>query len=52
GALGAEALRPQTTTTGGTPVGGMPVGHAAGGGRASRDKPEQPVTVRVVDDRA
>ncbi|MBW0012832.1 PPE family protein, partial [Mycobacterium sp.] len=32
GALGAESMRPQTTTTaGGAAVGGMPVGHAAGG---------------------
>jgi hypothetical protein len=51
GALGAETLRPQTTTVGGTPVGGMPVGHAAGGQRGARDKSEQPATVRVVDDR-
>ncbi len=52
GALGAEAIRPQTTTVGGgTPMGGMPVGHGAGGERGSRDKSEQPATVRVVDDR-
>ncbi|MEY8013640.1 PPE family protein [Mycobacterium servetii] len=51
GALGAETLRPQTTTVGGTPMGGMPVGHAAGGQRGSRDKSDQPATVRVVDDR-
>ncbi|OBF54299.1 hypothetical protein A5756_15005 [Mycobacterium sp. 852002-53434_SCH5985345] len=52
GALGAEAIRPQTTTVGGgTPMGGMPVGHGAGGERGSRDKSEQPATVRVVDTR-
>ncbi len=53
GALGAEAVRPQTTpTTGGAAVGGMPVGHAAGGHRGPHDnKSEQPATVRVVDDR-
>ena len=52
GALGAEAVRPQTTTTpAGTAVGGMPVGHAAGGHRGPHDKSEQPATVRVVDDR-
>jgi PPE family len=51
GALGAEAMRPQTTTTGGAPMGGMPVGHGAGGHRGSRDKAEQPATVRVVDER-
>jgi len=51
GALGAEAIRPQTTTVGGTPMGGMPVGHAAGGHRGTRDKSEHPATVRVVDDR-
>jgi PPE family len=52
GALGAEAMRPQTATVGGgTPMGGMPVGHGAGGERGSRDKSEQPATVRVVDDR-
>ncbi len=51
GALGAEAMRPQTTTLGGAPMGGMPVGHAAGGHRGSRDKSEQPATMRVVDDR-
>ncbi|OBH53521.1 PPE family protein [Mycobacterium sp. E2479] len=51
GALGAEAMRPQTTTTGGAPVGGMPVGHAAGGDRGPRDKADQPATVRVVDAR-
>jgi PPE-repeat protein len=51
GALGAESVRPQTTTVaGGTPVGGMPVG-AAGGQRGSHGKSEQPATVRVVDDR-
>lgn len=48
-ALGAEAMRPQTTTTGGAPMGGMPVGHGAGGDRGSRDKADQPATVRVVD---
>ena len=37
---------------GDTTVGGMPVGHAAGGQRGSRDKSQQPVTVRVLDDRA
>jgi PPE family len=52
GALGADTLRPQTTTMGGGPMGGMPVGHGAGGQRGSRDKSEQPATVRVVDDRA
>lgn len=51
GALGAEAMRPQTTTMGGAPMGGMPVGHGAGGDRGSRDKADQPVTVRVVDAR-
>ncbi|BBZ46731.1 putative PPE family protein PPE69 [Mycobacterium parmense] len=51
GALGAEAVRPQTTTVGGSPMGGMPVGHAAGGHRDSRGKSEQPATVRVVDNR-
>jgi hypothetical protein len=52
GALGAETVRPQmTTTTGGTGIGGMPVGHAAGGHRGSHGKAEQPATVRVVDDR-
>lgn len=51
GALGAEAMRPQTTMTGGAAMGGMPVGHAAGGDRGSRDKAEQPATVRVVDAR-
>lgn len=51
GALGAEAMRPQTTTMGGAPMGGMPVGHGAGGDRGSRDKAEQPATVRVVDAR-
>lgn len=52
GALGAEAMRPPTTTVGGgTPMGGMPVGHGAGGERGSRDKSEQPATVRVVDTR-
>jgi hypothetical protein len=51
GALGAEAMRPQTTTTGGAPIGGMPVGHGAGGDRGSRDKADQPATVRVVDAR-
>jgi hypothetical protein len=51
GALGAESVRPQTTSVaGGTPVGGMPVG-AAGGQRGSHGKSEQPATVRVVDDR-
>ncbi len=50
GALGAEALRPQTTTVGGAPMGGMPVGHAAGGHRGSRDNNEQPATVRIVDE--
>lgn len=52
GALGVETLRPQTATVGGTPVGGMPVCHAAGYQRGSRDKSEQPTTVRLVDDRA
>lgn len=53
GALGAESVRPQTTTTtGGTGIGGMPVGHAAGGHRGSHNKSEQPATVRVVDERA
>ena len=51
GALGAEAMRPQTTSMGGSPMGGMPVGHGAGGHRGSRDKSEVPATVRVVDDR-
>ncbi|OBB94105.1 PPE family protein [Mycobacterium sp. 852002-40037_SCH5390672] len=51
GALGAEAMRPQTTTMGGAPMGGMPVGHGAGGDRGSRDKADQPTTVRVVDAR-
>ncbi|OBH84323.1 hypothetical protein A5681_19560 [Mycobacterium scrofulaceum] len=52
GALGAEAIRPQTTTVGGgAPMGGMPVGHGAGGERGARDKTEQPATVRVVDTR-
>ncbi|CAM3470935.1 PPE family protein [Mycobacterium colombiense] len=51
GALGAEAMRPQTTTMGGVPMGGMPVGHGAGGDRGSRDKADQPATVRVVDAR-
>jgi hypothetical protein len=51
GALGAEAVRAQTTTTGGTPIGGMPVGAAAGAHRGSHAKSEQPATVRVVDDR-
>ncbi|BBY40273.1 PPE family protein [Mycobacterium mantenii] len=51
GALGAEAMRPQTTTMGGAPMGGMPVGHGAGGERGSRDKADQPATVRVVDAR-
>lgn len=51
GALGAEAMRPQTTTMGGAPMGGMPVGHGAGGDRGSRDKADQPATVRVVDAR-
>jgi hypothetical protein len=53
GALGAESLRPPTTTTtaGGTGVGGMPVGHAAGGHGGSDKKSEQPATVRVVDER-
>jgi hypothetical protein len=51
GALGAEAMRPQTTTTGGAPIGGMPVGHGPGGDRGSRDKADQPATVRVVDAR-
>ncbi len=50
GALGADTTRAPTTTVGGTPIGGMPVGHA-GGQRGSRDKSEQPATVRVVDDR-
>lgn len=51
GALGAEELRPQTTTTGGAPMGGMPVSHGAGGQRGSREKSEQLATVRVVDER-
>ncbi|HET9891114.1 MAG TPA: PPE family protein [Mycobacterium sp.] len=51
GALGAETMRPQTTTMGGAPMGGMPVGHGAGGDRGSRDKADQPATVRVVDAR-
>jgi PPE family len=54
GALGADAVRPPTTTSagaGGAPIGGMPVGHAAGGGRGAHDKSEQPATVRVVDAR-
>lgn len=51
GALGAEGMRPQTTTMGGAPMGGMPVGHGAGGERGSRDKADQPATVRVVDAR-
>jgi hypothetical protein len=51
GALGAEAMRPQTTTMGGAPMGGMPVGHGAGSDRGSRDKADQPATVRVVDAR-
>jgi hypothetical protein len=51
GALGADAMRPQTTSMGGSPMGGMPVGHGAGGQRGSRDKSEVPATVRVVDDR-
>ena len=53
GALGVESVRPQTTTTttGGSAVGGMPVGQAAGGQRGSQGKSEQPVTVRVVDNR-
>jgi hypothetical protein len=52
GALGVtEAVRPQTTSMGGSPMGGMPVGHGAGGQRGSRDKSEVPATVRVVDDR-
>ncbi|EUA08081.1 PPE family protein [Mycobacterium kansasii 732] len=52
GALGAEAVRPPTTTAmSGAPIGGMPVGHAAGGHRGSHGKSEQPATVRVVDDR-
>jgi hypothetical protein len=51
GALGAEAMRPQTTTMGGAPMGGMPVGHGGGSDRGSRDKADQPATVRVVDSR-
>jgi hypothetical protein len=51
GALGAEAMRPQTTSMGGAPMGGMPVGHGAGSDRGSRDKADQPTTVRVVDAR-
>ncbi len=52
GALGAEAMRPQTTSTsGGAPIGGMPVGAAAGGHRGSHGKSEPAATVRVVDDR-
>jgi PPE-repeat protein len=52
GALGAESLRPPTTTTatGGMGAGGMPVGHAAGGHGGSHKKSEQPSTVRVVDE--
>ena len=50
GALGAEAVRAPTTTTGaGSMMGGMPVGHAGGGQRGS-GKYEQPTTVRVIDD--
>ena len=51
GALGAEAVRAQTTTTGGAPINGMPLGAAAGAQRGSHGKSEQPATVRVVDDR-
>jgi PPE family len=51
GALGAEAPRAPTTTSGGAPMGGMPVSHAAGGSRGSQSKSEQPATVRVVDAR-
>jgi hypothetical protein len=51
GALGAEGVRTPATTIGGTPIGGMPVGAAAGGQRASHGKSEQPLTVRVIDDR-
>ncbi len=50
GALGAETVRP-TTTTGGNTIGGMPIGPAAGGRRGSQGKSEQPTTLRVVDDR-
>lgn len=49
GALGADVMRPQTSTMGGAPMGGMPVGHGAGGERGTRDKADQPATVRVVD---
>ncbi|MCV6972789.1 PPE domain-containing protein [Mycobacterium bohemicum] len=52
GALGAETVRPATTSAGGNTIGGMPVGHAAGGQRGSHGKSERPATVRVVDDRA
>lgn len=51
GALGADTMRPPTTTMSGTAMGGMPVGHGAGGDRGSRDKADQPATVRVVDAR-
>ncbi|MCV7103215.1 PPE family protein [Mycobacterium palustre] len=52
GALGAEAVRPPTTTTaGGNTIGGMPVGRAAGAHRGSHEKSELPATVRVIDDR-
>ncbi len=51
GALGAEAIRPQTVATGAAPVGGMPMGAAAGGHRGSHGKSEPAATVRVVDDR-
>ncbi|MGB9306750.1 MAG: PPE family protein, partial [Mycobacterium sp.] len=54
GALGVEAVRSPTTTSGGAggaPIGGMPVGHAAGGSRGSHEKSEQPATVRVVEAR-
>ena len=51
GALGAESVRPPTTTAGGTGVGGMPVGHAAGGHGGSHKKSDEPATVRVVDER-
>jgi PPE-repeat protein len=51
GALGSDAVRPQTTTTGGSAVSGMPVGQAAGGHRGAHNRSEQPATVRVVDDR-
>ena len=51
GALGAEAVRPPTTTASGGPNRGHAGGRAAGGHRGSHGKSEQPATVRVVDDR-